>query len=122
MQLRCVCRGVEGIAVPQHEPQMREKIAWEQSYDLQFRTRVKICRENRVFCHKMPVYATYRDPTFGKVVRPNRYTPELESPMSRRQLTLVVLTLAASLVATACGTSPTAPKHDASIVTMGGTG
>jgi hypothetical protein len=42
--------------------------------------------------------------------------------MSRRQLTLVVLTLAASLAASACGTSPTAPKHDASIVTMGGTG
>ena len=42
--------------------------------------------------------------------------------MSRRQLALVVLTLAASLAATACGTVPTAPKHDASIVTMGGTG
>jgi len=37
--------------------------------------------------------------------------------MSRRQLTLVVLTLA-SLVATAC-TSPTAPKRDASIVVSG---
>ena len=94
---------------------MREKVVWKQSYDVQFRTRVKICRENRVFCHKMPVYATYRDPTFGKVVRPNRYTPELESPMSRRQLTLVVLTLA-SMVATACGSSPTAPKNDAPIV------
>ena len=32
--------------------------------------------------------------------------------MSRRQLTLVVLTLASSLVATACGTSPTAPRGD----------
>jgi hypothetical protein len=42
--------------------------------------------------------------------------------MSRRQLTLVVVTLAASLIATACGTAPTAPKHNASIVTMGGTG
>jgi len=41
--------------------------------------------------------------------------------MSRRQLTLVVLTLA-SLAATACGTSPTAPKHDAPIVTSGSTG
>jgi len=38
--------------------------------------------------------------------------------MSRRQLTLVVLTLA-SLVATACGTSPTAPGRDASIVVSG---
>ena len=36
----------------------------------------------------------------------------------RRQLTLVLLTLA-SLVATACGTSPTAPKRDASIVVSG---
>jgi hypothetical protein len=40
--------------------------------------------------------------------------------MSRRQLTLVVLTLA-SMVATACGTSPTAPKQDAPIV-VGSTG
>ena len=38
--------------------------------------------------------------------------------MSRRQLSLVVLTLA-SLVATACGTSPTAPQRDASIVVSG---
>ena len=42
--------------------------------------------------------------------------------MSRRQLTIVVLTLATSLAATACGTAPTAPSHDAPIVTMGGTG
>lgn len=41
--------------------------------------------------------------------------------MSRRQLTLVVLSLA-SLVATACGTSPTAPRRDAPIVTSGSTG
>lgn len=38
--------------------------------------------------------------------------------MSRRQLTLVVLTLA-SLVATACGTSPTAPTRDAPPVNSG---
>jgi hypothetical protein len=38
--------------------------------------------------------------------------------MSRRQLSLVALTLA-SLVATACGTSPTAPQRDASIVVSG---
>ncbi|MFL5620718.1 MAG: hypothetical protein ACJ79A_20245 [Gemmatimonadaceae bacterium] len=38
--------------------------------------------------------------------------------MSRRQLTLVVLTIA-SLVATACGTSPTAPRKDAPIVVSG---
>ena len=96
-------------------------MAREQSDDVQFGTRVKMCRKNRVFCHKMPVYATHRDPTFGKVVRPNRYTPELESPMSRRQLSLVVLTLA-SLVATACGTAPTAPKNDAPIVVVGSGG
>jgi hypothetical protein len=28
----------------------------------------EICRKYRVFCHKMPVYATHRDPTFGLVV------------------------------------------------------
>jgi hypothetical protein len=31
--------------------------------------------------------------------------------MSRRQLTLLVVALA-SVVASACGTSPTAPRHD----------
>jgi hypothetical protein len=37
--------------------------------------------------------------------------------MSRRKLTLVVLTLAS--LAAACGTSPTAPNHDAPIVVSG---
>jgi hypothetical protein len=44
--------------------------------------------------------------------------------MSRRQLTLVVVTLF-SLVATACGTASTAPRHDAdttAIVTSGSNG
>jgi hypothetical protein len=41
--------------------------------------------------------------------------------MSRRQLTLVVLSLA-SLAATACGTSPTAPERNVPIVTTGSTG
>jgi len=45
--------------------------------------------------------------------------------MSRRQLTLVVVTLF-SLVATACGTASTAPRHDAdttaAIVTAGSGG
>lgn len=44
--------------------------------------------------------------------------------MSRRQLTLLVVTIV-SLAATACGTSPTAPRGDdstAAIVTAGGTG
>jgi hypothetical protein len=39
--------------------------------------------------------------------------------MSRRQLALVVLTVA-SLVATACGTSPTAPQKDASTIVVSG--
>jgi hypothetical protein len=73
----------------------------------------KNCRKNREFCLKMPVYAMHRDPTFG-VRFPRTKSPELESLMSRRQLTLVVLTLA-SLVATACGTSPTAPTRDAPV-------
>lgn len=41
--------------------------------------------------------------------------------MSRRQLSLLVLAIA-SFVVTACGTSPTAPRNDAPIVTNGGTG
>jgi hypothetical protein len=61
----------------------------------------------------MPVYATHRDPTLGAEVPPEPLLlPEPESLMSRRQLTLVVLTLA-SMIATACGTSPTAPRGDA---------
>ena len=69
----------------------------------------------------MPVYAMHRDPTFAFEVLPEPKTPEPESQMSRRQLTLVVLSLA-SLVATACGTSPTAPKRDAPIVVTGSDG
>ena len=44
--------------------------------------------------------------------------------MSRRQLTLLVVTII-SLAATACGTATTAPRHDGdttAIVTAGGTG
>jgi len=44
--------------------------------------------------------------------------------MSRRQLTLLVVALV-SFVATACGTSPTAPRHDGdttAIVTAGSNG
>jgi len=74
-QLRRVRRRAQGVRVPEHEPQMREKVAWEQCYDVQFKTRVKMCRENRVFCHKMPVYATYRDPTFEAMVRREPFPP-----------------------------------------------
>src|SRR2546423_10181727 len=42
------------------------------------------------------------------------FAPSPESLMSRRQQSLVVLTIA-SLVLTACGTSPTAPRQDASV-------
>jgi hypothetical protein len=38
--------------------------------------------------------------------------------MSRRQLAFVVVALA-SLVVSACGTSPTAPRNDAPIVVSG---
>jgi uncharacterized protein YcfL len=41
--------------------------------------------------------------------------------MSRRHLSLLVLAIA-SFVVTACGSSPTAPNHDAPIVVMGSGG
>lgn len=41
--------------------------------------------------------------------------------MSRRQISFVVVAIA-SLVVSACGTSPTAPKNDAPIVTVGSGG
>lgn len=41
--------------------------------------------------------------------------------MSRRYLTLVVVAVA-SLVITACGTSPTAPRQDDEIVVSGSNG
>jgi hypothetical protein len=49
--------------------------------------------------------------------------PILESPMSRRHLTLVLVAFA-SLVITACGVSPTAPRHDddTAIVVVGSGG
>jgi len=50
---------------------------------------------------------------------PNPKSPGPESLMSRRQLTLVVLTLA-SLVATACGASPMEPRKDASTIVVSG--
>jgi hypothetical protein len=59
----------------------------------------------------MPVYATYRESMFGFEVPDRTFYPLPESLMSRRQLTLVLVTIA-SMVATACGTSPTAPRQD----------
>jgi uncharacterized lipoprotein YajG len=56
----------------------------------------------------MPVYATHRDPTFGAVVPPQLFALTPESLMSRRQLSLVVVTIA-SLIVTACA-APTAPQ------------
>jgi hypothetical protein len=58
----------------------------------------------------MPVYATHRDPTFGGSGSRQLFAPSPESPMSRRQLSLVVVTIA-SLLVTACGSSPTAPQR-----------
>jgi hypothetical protein len=44
-----------------------------------------------------------------------------ESSMSRRQISLVVIAIA-SLVVSACGTSPTAPRNDAPLVVSGSGG
>ena len=41
--------------------------------------------------------------------------------MSRRQISFVVIAIA-SLVVSACGSSPTAPSHDAPIVIVGSGG
>lgn len=41
--------------------------------------------------------------------------------MSRRQISFLVVAIA-SLVVSACGTSPTAPQHDGPIVTVGSGG
>ncbi|MES2176241.1 MAG: hypothetical protein V4550_00140 [Gemmatimonadota bacterium] len=41
--------------------------------------------------------------------------------MSRRQIAFLVIALA-SFAVSACGSSPTAPKRDDTIVTVGGTG
>jgi hypothetical protein len=100
---------------------MREKIAWEQRYDVQFETRKRIVANTGFFvtkCRFTRPTATLRSEEWFAA---NLHLPESESPMSRRQLTLVVLTLA-SMVATACGASPTAPKHDAPIVVVGSSG
>ncbi len=65
----------------------------------------------------MPVYAPHRDPSLLESA--SSAAPTLpESSMSRRQLSFVIVALA-SLVVSACGTSPTAPSNDGPIVTVG---
>jgi hypothetical protein len=66
-------------------------------------------RKNPVFCHKMPVYATHRDPTFGALACAKRFFPHRSRLMSRRHLSLVVVAIA-SLVISACNASPTGPQ------------
>jgi hypothetical protein len=41
--------------------------------------------------------------------------------MSRRQISFVVVAIA-SLVVSACGTSPTAPSHDEPVIVVAGSG
>ena len=57
----------------------------------------------------MPVYATHGDPTFEAAV-PSAvsFTPP-ESPMSRRNLTVVAVAIV-SLAVSACNSSPTGPQ------------
>jgi hypothetical protein len=52
------------MRLPEHEPEMREQVAREKGDDVQFGPQVRRCRKYPAFCHKMPVYATHRDPTF----------------------------------------------------------
>jgi len=100
---------------------MREKMAWQQRYNVQFETRVRIVANTRFFvtkCRFTRRTATLRSEHWFAA---NPHLPESESLMSRRQLTLLVLTLA-SMVATACGAVPTGPKNDAPIVVVGTSG
>jgi hypothetical protein len=101
------------MKVPEHDPEVREKVAWEQSDDVQFGTWRNIVAKTGFFVTKCRFTRRTATLRWEQRFRPNLPSiPEPESLMSRRQLTLVVLTLA-SMIATACGTSPTAPRGDA---------
>ncbi|MEO8336663.1 MAG: hypothetical protein ABI664_16900, partial [bacterium] len=71
-----------------------------------------------VFCHKMPVYAPHRDPSLRESASTAAQTLP-ESSMSRRQISFVIVALA-SLVVSACGTSPTAPSREEIVVVGSG--
>ena len=109
------------MCCPQDEAKVGEEMTWEQCDDVQSEGAGKFGAKTRFFvskCRFTRFTATLRSAVqFARTRSPNP-----ESPMSRRQLTIVVLSLATSLVATACGTAPTAPSHDAPIVVVGSGG
>jgi hypothetical protein len=95
-------------------------VAREKGYDVQLGTRVKNVAKSRFFVTKCRF--TRRLATLGSKQKfDHTSAPQLESPMSRRYLTLLVVAVA-SMVITACGTSPTAPRQDDEIVTNGSGG
>jgi len=117
MKLRRASGRTQGVLLPEHETEMGQEVARKESGDVQAR-RGKIVAKTGNFVSKCRF--TRSTATLRSAVRfPNRKSPGPESLMSRRQLTLVVLTLA-SLVATACGASPMEPRKDASAIVVSG--
>jgi hypothetical protein len=110
------------MTIPEHDPEVRQQISRKVGDDVQFGSRGVGVAKSRFFvtkCRFTQRTATLRSKQWSRQLFP----PAPESPMPRRHLTLVVVAIA-SLVVSACGSSPTAPRHDdpiapPSIVTNG---
>jgi hypothetical protein len=105
---------------PQDETEVREEVAWEESDDVQSEVPEIIGAKTRFFVTKCRF--TRSTATLAFLSRFARTVLTLpESSMSRRQISFVVVAIA-SLVVSACGTSPTAPSHDEPVIVVVGTG
>jgi hypothetical protein len=94
-----------------------EEVAWQESDDVQREVPENIGAKTRFFVTKCRFTRSTATLAFGSwSARTVLTLPEWS--MSRRQISLVIVAIA-SLVVSACGTSPTAPKNDAPIVVVG---
>src|SRR5258708_31979193 len=96
---------------------MREEIAWQKSYDVHFESRQRIGAKSRFFVTKLRFTPRATTLAYGRGFL-QRYIPLMEPSMSRRLIALVFVAVA-SLVVSACGSSPTAPRNDCPLVTAG---
>jgi hypothetical protein len=118
VQLRRIGRRVEGMCVSQDEAKMSEQVARKECDDVQSAVRRIIGANTRFFVTKCRFTQRTATLAFGMSVhRPVHPLPE--SSMSRRKISLVVIAIA-SLVISACGISPTAPRHDDTVTSGSG--
>jgi hypothetical protein len=110
------------VGVPQDDSKMVEQVARKESDDVQSGERDVIGAKTRFlvtkcrFTRRTATLRSQRSFTPAENTSPNP-----ESSMSRRQLSLVVVAIA-SLVVSACGSSPTAPRNDEPVIVVVGSG